>query len=100
MEELLNVFQSDLGNISGEIQSLQEKSTFMNIKLKNRKVPTKIYKSIFNCFLDLGRKIRKGFTGYGNTSLYDKVTRLYKYVYIQILTLHFFFFFLLPTLER
>ncbi|EIE92427.1 hypothetical protein RO3G_16949 [Rhizopus delemar RA 99-880] len=37
MEELLNVFQSDLGNISGEIQNLQEKSTFMNLKLKNRK---------------------------------------------------------------
>ncbi|GAA5797571.1 Sac2 family-domain-containing protein [Helicostylum pulchrum] len=37
MEELLNVFQSDLGNISGEIQSLQEQSTFMSVKLKNRK---------------------------------------------------------------
>jgi hypothetical protein len=38
MEELLNVFQSDLGNISGEIQNLQEQSTHMSIKLKNRKV--------------------------------------------------------------
>lgn len=38
MEELLNVFQSDLGNISGEIQTLQEQSTFMSVKLKNRKV--------------------------------------------------------------
>lgn len=38
MEELLSVFQSDLGNISGEIQSLQEQSTFMSVKLKNRKV--------------------------------------------------------------
>ncbi|KAI7905195.1 Sac2 family-domain-containing protein [Cokeromyces recurvatus] len=37
MEELLNVFQSDLGNISGEIQNLQEQSTLMSIKLKNRK---------------------------------------------------------------
>ncbi|KAG2196701.1 hypothetical protein INT47_009611 [Mucor saturninus] len=37
MEELLNVFQSDLGNISGEIQNLQEQSTFMSVKLKNRK---------------------------------------------------------------
>lgn len=38
MEELLSVFQSDLGNISGEIQSLQEQSTVMSVKLKNRKV--------------------------------------------------------------
>jgi hypothetical protein len=38
MEELLSVFQSDLGNISGEIQSLQERSTVMSVKLKNRKV--------------------------------------------------------------
>lgn len=37
MEELLSVFQSDLGNISGEIQNLQEQSTFMSVKLKNRK---------------------------------------------------------------
>ncbi|SAL98829.1 hypothetical protein [Absidia glauca] len=38
MEELLNVFQSDLGNISGEIQSLQERSSQMSIRLRNRKV--------------------------------------------------------------
>ncbi|KAI8086031.1 Sac2 family-domain-containing protein [Halteromyces radiatus] len=37
MEELLNVFQSDLGNISGEIQNLQERSSKMNIRLRNRK---------------------------------------------------------------
>ncbi|CAO3607343.1 unnamed protein product [Cunninghamella echinulata] len=37
MEELLNVFQSDLGNISGEIKNLQERSTEMNIRLRNRK---------------------------------------------------------------
>ncbi|ORZ14245.1 Sac2 family-domain-containing protein [Absidia repens] len=37
MEELLNVFQSDLGNISGEIQSLQERSSQMSIRLRNRK---------------------------------------------------------------
>lgn len=37
MEELLSVFQSDLGNISGEIQNLQEQSTFMSVKLRNRK---------------------------------------------------------------
>ncbi|ORX50460.1 Vps52-domain-containing protein [Hesseltinella vesiculosa] len=38
MEELLDVFQGDLGNISGEIQSLQERSSQMNIRLRNRKV--------------------------------------------------------------
>lgn len=44
MEELLDVFQTDLGHISGEIQSLQEQSTCMNIKLKNRKVEKTIKK--------------------------------------------------------
>eukprot|EP00039_Didymoeca_costata_P026084 m.14879 g.14879 ORF g.14879 m.14879 type:complete len:694 (+) comp5237_c0_seq1:102-2183(+) len=37
MESMLGLFQSDLGNISGEIQSLQEQSLTMNIKLRNRK---------------------------------------------------------------
>eukprot|EP00041_Stephanoeca_diplocostata_P036773 m.1355056 g.1355056 ORF g.1355056 m.1355056 type:complete len:700 (-) comp24932_c0_seq37:2552-4651(-) len=37
MEEMLGLFQSDLGNISGEIQTLQDQSLSMNIKLKNRK---------------------------------------------------------------
>ncbi|KAI7868117.1 Sac2 family-domain-containing protein [Spinellus fusiger] len=37
MEELMNVFQSDLGNISSEITNLQEQSSCMSIKLKNRK---------------------------------------------------------------
>ena len=36
MESMLNSFQSDLGSISHEIQSLQEQSVAMNIKLKNR----------------------------------------------------------------
>ncbi|KAJ2959317.1 hypothetical protein NQZ79_g5266 [Umbelopsis isabellina] len=38
MEDMLNVFQTDLGNISREIKSLQERSTDINIKLKNRKL--------------------------------------------------------------
>lgn len=36
MEEMLNGFQSDLSSISTEIQSLQEQSISMNVKLKNR----------------------------------------------------------------
>ncbi|XP_064650085.1 vacuolar protein sorting-associated protein 52 homolog isoform X2 [Lineus longissimus] len=36
MELMLNSFQTDLGSISHEIQSLQEQSITMNIKLKNR----------------------------------------------------------------
>ncbi|XP_053380589.1 vacuolar protein sorting-associated protein 52 homolog isoform X2 [Mercenaria mercenaria] len=36
MEEMLNGFQSDLSSISTEIQSLQEQSIAMNVKLKNR----------------------------------------------------------------
>lgn len=34
---MLSAFQSDLGNISGEIQSLQEQSMSMSVKLANRK---------------------------------------------------------------
>lgn len=37
MEKFLGTFQSDLGSISTEIQSLQEQSLSMNVKLKNRK---------------------------------------------------------------
>jgi hypothetical protein len=37
MEHMLSAFQSDLGNISGEIQSLQEQSMSMSVKLANRK---------------------------------------------------------------
>ncbi|KAL1244841.1 Vacuolar protein sorting-associated protein [Trichinella spiralis] len=36
MESMLTAFQSDLGNISNEIQSLQEQSVKMSVKLKNR----------------------------------------------------------------
>lgn len=36
MEEMLNGFQGDLSSISSEIQTLQEQSVSMNIKLKNR----------------------------------------------------------------
>lgn len=36
MEDMLSHFKSDLGTISAEIQSLQDKSTAMKTKLKNR----------------------------------------------------------------
>ncbi|KAK7502660.1 hypothetical protein BaRGS_00006235 [Batillaria attramentaria] len=36
MEQMLNGFQSDLSSISTEIQSLQDQSIAMNVKLKNR----------------------------------------------------------------
>ncbi|XP_050390938.2 vacuolar protein sorting-associated protein 52 homolog [Patella vulgata] len=36
MEQMLNGFQGDLSSISNEIQTLQEQSIAMNIKLKNR----------------------------------------------------------------
>ena len=38
MEDMLSDFQMDLGKISNEIQTLQDKSFSMNIKLKNRTV--------------------------------------------------------------
>ncbi|PRW32567.1 vacuolar sorting-associated 52 A isoform A [Chlorella sorokiniana] len=37
MEDMLGRFQSDLGNISSEIRSLQEQSTSMSVRLKNRR---------------------------------------------------------------
>jgi hypothetical protein len=37
MENLLSGFQADLGNISSEIQVLQEQSISMKVKLENRK---------------------------------------------------------------
>ncbi|GCB82482.1 hypothetical protein scyTo_0021623 [Scyliorhinus torazame] len=36
MEQMLSTFQCDLSSISSEIQTLQEQSIAMNIKLKNR----------------------------------------------------------------
>ncbi|XP_064616275.1 vacuolar protein sorting-associated protein 52 homolog [Liolophura sinensis] len=36
MEQMLNGFQGDLSSISNEIQTLQEQSIAMNVKLKNR----------------------------------------------------------------
>lgn len=36
MEQMLSSFQADLGSISSEIQTLQEQSWSMNVKLKNR----------------------------------------------------------------
>ena len=36
MESMLHGFQYDLSSISAEIQSLQEQSVAMNVKLKNR----------------------------------------------------------------
>lgn len=38
MEDMLSDFQMDLGKISNEIQTLQDKSFSMNIQLKNRTV--------------------------------------------------------------
>jgi vacuolar protein sorting-associated protein 52 len=38
METMLGGFQTDLHAISAEIQSLQQRSLAMNIKLRNRKV--------------------------------------------------------------
>eukprot|EP01135_Chromosphaera_perkinsii_P012212 Nk52_evm31s2612 gene=Nk52_evmTU31s2612 len=38
MEKLLNGFQANLGNIGTEIQTLQNQSLTMNLKIKNRKI--------------------------------------------------------------
>ncbi|KAK4512283.1 DNA repair protein rad52 [Mucor velutinosus] len=63
MEQLLSVFQSDLGNISGEIQTLQEQSTFMSVKLRNRKtVESRLGKALQGMVIppDVIKKITEG----------------------------------------
>lgn len=53
---MLNVFQTDLGNISREIKNLQERSTEINIKLKNRKVGIRwidLYSRVYSIFLTM-----------------------------------------------
>lgn len=46
MEDLLSGFQNDLGQLSAEIQSLQDKSLDMGVRLKNRLVCACHYKHI------------------------------------------------------
>ncbi|KAF9388230.1 Vacuolar protein sorting-associated protein 52 [Podila verticillata] len=48
MENLLSIFQNDLGNISAEIQTLQTKSVSMSIQLKNRMT----VENHLNCLLE------------------------------------------------
>ncbi|KAG0332721.1 Vacuolar protein sorting-associated protein 52 [Podila horticola] len=48
MENLLSIFQTDLGNISAEIQTLQTKSVSMSIQLKNRMT----IENHLNCLLE------------------------------------------------
>ena len=49
MEQMLNGFQTDLSSISNEIQTLQEESIAMNIKLKNRQVCQVLSSNILTC---------------------------------------------------
>jgi len=52
MEKMLQHFQSDLSLISGEIQSLQSKSTEMNTKLNNRRsAEIKLGEFIQHCYI-------------------------------------------------
>ncbi|KAI9004736.1 Sac2 family-domain-containing protein [Gaertneriomyces semiglobifer] len=63
MELLMTGFQADLGNISGEIQTLQEQSQLMNIKLKNRMDVQQKMNTILDGVVispDLIRKISEG----------------------------------------
>ncbi|KAI8822052.1 Sac2 family-domain-containing protein [Fimicolochytrium jonesii] len=63
MESLMHGFQSDLGNISAEIQILQDQSQSMNVRLKNRTSMQTILNSVLDGVLvspDLIRKISEG----------------------------------------
>lgn len=63
MENLLSIFQTDLGNISTEIQTLQTKSVSMSIQLKNRMAVESQLNELLEGILVTPQLIRKIYDG-------------------------------------
>ncbi|KAG0043050.1 Vacuolar protein sorting-associated protein 52 [Gryganskiella cystojenkinii] len=63
MENLLSIFQTDLGNISTEIQTLQTKSVSMSIQLKNRMAVENHLNDLLEGILVTPQLIRKIYDG-------------------------------------
>ncbi|KAF9343251.1 Vacuolar protein sorting-associated protein 52, partial [Mortierella sp. AD094] len=63
MENLLSIFQTDLGNISTEIQTLQTKSVSMSIQLKNRMAVENHLNNLLEGILITPQLIRKIYDG-------------------------------------
>lgn len=63
MENLLSIFQTDLGNISTEIQTLQTKSVTMSIQLKNRMAVESHLNELLEGILVTPQLIRKIYDG-------------------------------------
>ncbi|KAI8350687.1 Sac2 family-domain-containing protein [Mortierella sp. GBAus27b] len=63
MENLLSIFQTDLGNISTEIQTLQTKSVTMSIQLKNRMAVENHLNELLEGILVTPQLIRKIYDG-------------------------------------
>ncbi|KAI7822860.1 Sac2 family-domain-containing protein [Gamsiella multidivaricata] len=63
MENLLSIFQTDLGNISTEIQTLQTKSVSMSIQLKNRMAVENYLNELLEGILVTPQLIRKIYDG-------------------------------------
>ncbi|KAF9355376.1 Vacuolar protein sorting-associated protein 52 [Mortierella sp. NVP85] len=63
MENLLSIFQTDLGNISTEIQTLQTKSVTMSIQLKNRMAVENYLNELLEGILVTPQLIRKIYDG-------------------------------------
>ncbi|KAI8602883.1 Sac2 family-domain-containing protein [Dissophora ornata] len=63
MENLLSIFQTDLGNISTEIQTLQSKSVSMSIQLKNRMAVENNLNELLEGILVTPQLIRKIYDG-------------------------------------
>ncbi|KAG9321025.1 hypothetical protein KVV02_004986 [Mortierella alpina] len=63
MENLLSIFQTDLGNISTEIQTLQSKSVSMSIQLKNRMAVENHLNDLLEGILVTPQLIRKIYDG-------------------------------------
>ncbi|GJJ69334.1 vacuolar protein sorting-associated protein 52 [Entomortierella parvispora] len=63
MENLLSIFQTDLGNISTEIQTLQTKSVTMSVQLKNRMAVENHLNDLLEGILVTPQLIRKIYDG-------------------------------------
>ncbi|KAF8979577.1 Vacuolar protein sorting-associated protein 52 [Entomortierella lignicola] len=63
MENLLSIFQTDLGNISTEIQTLQTKSVSMSIQLKNRMAVESYLNDLLEGIMITPQLIRKIYDG-------------------------------------
>lgn len=69
MEVMLSGFQSDLSSISSEIQTLQQQSVSMNVRLKNRQAVRSHLSQLVDELVVPGAMIWYGSSGPGSPGL-------------------------------